>query len=117
MNTLYLEKWQGTFQTSRGKEKFPVLSVWQYNKETKKIVRLAEWIYFPWGGTWEDVMPSEKDVEFKKNKLCKKGWKHSYPLEPVSESKCLSAEQLEGLSFLVQYPERGWANWKKFKSL
>lgn len=115
MNTLYLEKWQGMFQTARGKEKFPVLSVWQHNLEEKKLIRLAEWIDFPWGGCWEDVLPSEKEAILKHGKVCKKGWKHSYALDPVSETTLLSKEQLRELSFLVQYPERGWANWEKFQ--
>lgn len=114
MDTLYLEKWNGTFETSRGKEKFPVLSLWKLTDT--KLVRLAEWIEFPWGGAWEDVSYSEKGAVLKNGKVCKMGWKHSYPLQPVKEAKQLSQEQLNGLAFIAQYPERGWTNWKKFTS-
>ena len=114
MDNLYIEKWSGTCETSGGKERFKAHSLWRYSPENHQITRLAEWIFFPWGGEWEDTTQAIKAAKIEDGELHKIAVKHSRPLEPVATPKLLSPAQLEGLKFLLAYPKRGWANHQKF---
>jgi len=114
MDNLYIEKWTGPFNTSGGTDKFPAHSLWRYSPESHQITRLAQWVFFPWGGEWEKMNDSIKPAKIVSGEVYKIAQKHSHPLAPVATPKLLSPEQLEGLEFLLQYPERGWANYRKF---
>jgi hypothetical protein len=114
MDELYIEKWSGSFETSAGPKKFPVKSLWKFNRETNQIDRIAQWISFPWGGEWESVSSSIKPARMVDGKLHKIAQKHSHVLESVKASKILTTDQYECLDFLVKFPERGFLNYQKY---
>ena len=117
MDKLYVEKWPIAFTIPSGTKKFPVYYIWNFNEDTNQITRLAQWVSFPWGGTWEDISHSVKQARMVDGKLHKIAQKHTHILDPVKSSKILSKEQKEELDFLVKYPERGYHNYMKWKGL
>jgi len=114
MDDLYVEKWPEAFKTAKGTMKFQVQSLWRFDPDTKQITRIARWIWFPWGGTWEDATKSIKPARMVDGKLHKIAQKHSHILQPAKTLKLLTAEQLKELDFLVKYPERGFLNHVKW---
>jgi len=117
MDNLYVEKWPIAFKTQAGTKKFPVHSVWRFNQDTNQITRIAQWVSFPWGGTWEDLSHSIKPARMVDGKLHKIANKHTHILDPVKSASSLTKEQKVELDFLVRYPERGFHNHKKWLGL
>ena len=114
MDALYIEKWNGKFDTARGKQKYPVFSLWRWHPEKQQINRIAEWVFYPWGGEWEDDGKAWKNAKIIDGRLHKIGLKHAYPLHIAKTLLC--KEQQDALNFLLKYPERGWANYQMFIS-
>ena len=114
MDNLYIEKWHGKFDIKSGKTRCLVYSVWQHHSDKKQVKRISQWVFYPWGGHWEDCLPSVKDATKVDDIVYKCGDKHWYPLKAAEG--LLTEEQQEELQFLLAYPERGWANYMKFKA-